>query len=168
MTENDLPVAPGNAMGSQELQQFINEQGVDALILPMEGHTTTVSEAAQALKVTTEQIIKSLVFRVNTEPLLVINNGLARVDRRKLAASLGVGRKRVKFASPEQALTLTGFVVGSMPPFGHKQKLRTVIDPAVLELETIYGGGGDIDAMMRLTPTELMRVTGADIMDLSE
>jgi len=155
-------------MGSKELQLFIDTHGIEAVILPMAGHTSTVSEAALALAVETDQIIKSLVFRIQDEPLLVINNGLARVDRRKLAAGMGVGRKRVKFASPDLALAVTGFVVGSMPPFGHQQKLRTLIDPAVLNLDSIFGGGGDIDAMMRLTPAELMRVTGAEVMELSE
>jgi len=168
MSEINSVVDPDASMGSEQLQIFIDAHRIEAVILPMGGHTSTVSEAALALAVETDQIIKSLVFRTQTEPLLVINNGLARVDRRKLAAGLGVGRKRVKFASPEQALALTGFVVGSMPPFGHRQKLRTLIDPAVLDLDLIFGGGGDIDAMMRLTPAELVRVTGAEVMELSE
>ena len=168
MSEINSIVDPDASMGSEQLQIFIDAHRIEAVILPMGGHTSTVSEAALALAVETDQIIKSLVFRTQTEPLLVINNGLARVDRRKLAAGLGVGRKRVKFASPEQALALTGFVVGSMPPFGHRQKLRTLIDPAVLDLDLIFGGGGDIDAMMRLTPAELVRVTGAEVMALSE
>ena len=168
MSEINSVVDPDASMGSEQLQIFIDAHRIEAVILPMGGHTSTVSEAALALAVETDQIIKSLVFRTQTEPLLVINNGLARVDRRKLAAGLGVGRKRVKFASPEQALALTGFVVGSMPPFGHRQKLRTLIDPAVLDLDLIFGGGGDLDAMMRLTPAELVRVTGAEVMALSE
>ncbi len=168
MSPNNLVEGPSTPMGSKELQLFIDTHRIEAVILPMAGHTTTVSEAALALAVETNQIIKSLVFRVQDEPLLVINNGLARVDRRKLAARLGVGRKRVKFATPDQALAVTGFVVGSMPPFGHRQKLRTLVDPAVLALDLIFGGGGDIAAMMRLTPTELLRVTEADVMELSE
>jgi prolyl-tRNA editing enzyme YbaK/EbsC (Cys-tRNA(Pro) deacylase) len=154
--------------GSADLQIFINAHGIDARILPMSGHTSTVAEAAQALGVATDQIIKSLVFHVQGEPLLVINNGLARVDRRKLAVGLGVGRKQVKFASPEQALAITGYVVGSMPPFGHRSRLRTLVDQTVTGLGQVFGGGGDIDAMMRLTSSELLRVTGADVMDLSE
>jgi len=114
------------------------------------------------------QIIKSLIFHIDGNPLLVINNGLARVDRRKLAAYLGVGRKKVKFASPDKAFALTGFVVGSMPPFGHKQKLRTLVDTAVAQLDIIYGGGGDIDAMMRLTSGELLSVSQAEVTTFSE
>lgn len=153
---------------SGDLQRFIESGGIQATILPMAGHTPTVSDAARELGVATDQIIKSLVFMKDGEPLLVVNNGLARVDRRKLASLLGVGRKKVKFATADEALAVTGFVVGSMPPFGHRQRLRTIVDPAVAALDTLYGGGGDIDAMMRLTSRELVRVTGAEVHPLSE
>jgi len=155
-------------MNSTDLQKFIVNENITAEILTMDGHTPTVEDAARELAVEPEQIIKSLVFRIREEPLLVINNGLARVDRRKLAKYLEVGRKWARFATPEQALELTGFVVGSMPPFGHLIRMRTLVDRAVLEQEAIFGGGGDINAMMRLTPEELLRVTGAEIASLSE
>lgn len=153
---------------SADLQQFIAAQGIEAVILKMNGHTPTVTDAARELAVSADQIIKSLVFRVDDSPVLVINNGPARVDRKKLAGILGVSRKRVKFADARQALDITGYVVGSMPPFGHRQELRTLVDKAVLRMEVIFGGGGDVDAMMRLTPTELLRVTAATVADISE
>ena len=155
-------------MTSADLLKFIATHHIDATILHLDAHTSTVSDAARELGVDTGQIIKSLVFMIDNKPLLVINNGTARVDRKKLATVLGVGRKRVKFASAEQALAITGFVVGSMPPFGHRQMLRTLVAPAITRLDLIYGGGGDIDAMMRLTPSDLMRVTGAEMTDVSE
>jgi len=156
------------SLTSADLQQFLDAHRIDATILPMEGHTPTVIDAARQLGVDSEQIIKSLVFHIEGQPLLVINNGTARVDRRKLAAFLGVGRKRVKFADAEQALNITGYVVGSMPPFGHRRRLRTLVDRAVTGLAQIFGGGGDIDAMMRLTPDELLRVTAGEVVDVSE
>ena len=158
----------GDSMDSTDLQRFIDDHHIQATIMPLRVHTLTVGDAARALAVETSQIIKSLVFHIDDNPLLVINNGLARVDRRKLAAHLGVGRKKVKFASPDTAFALTGFVVGSMPPFGHKQKLRTLVDTAVTQLDVIYGGGGDVDAMMRLTPAELLAVTHAGVVSFSE
>ena len=156
------------AMTSADLRKFIAAQHIDATILHLGAHTSTVSDAARELGVDTDQIIKSLIFMIEDRPLLVINNGTARVDRKKLATLLGVGRKRVKFASAEQALAITGFVVGSMPPFGHRQVLRTLVTPAIPRLDLIFGGGGDVDAMMRLTPADLVRVTGAEITDVSE
>jgi len=156
------------SMNKHDLQQFVGENRIAAQIIALSAHTATVAEAAEALGVAAEQIIKSLVFRIDEAPLLVINNGLARVDRKKLAAVMGVGRKRVKFASPEQALSITGYGVGAMPPFGHRTRLRTIVDAAVMELDEIYGGGGSIDAMMRLTPDELIRITEAEVVEISE
>jgi Cys-tRNA(Pro) deacylase len=155
-------------MDSENLQQFIDRYNIAADIISLEEHTLTVGDAARALHVETDQIIKSLVFQIHGDPLLVINNGLARVDRKKLAAYLGVGRKKVKFADPDQVLEITGFIVGSMPPFGHKNRLRTLIDPAVTLMETVYGGGGDINAMMKIAIDVLLEATQAEVTELSE
>jgi prolyl-tRNA editing enzyme YbaK/EbsC (Cys-tRNA(Pro) deacylase) len=153
---------------SSDLQRFLNAEGIAARIIPLRVHTTTVPEAASALEVTAEQIIKSLVFLAGGNPLLVINNGTSRIDPRKVAAFLGLSRSRVRFARPEQALAITGFVVGSMPPFGHRTTLRTLVDAAVFRQETVYGGGGSIDAMMELTSAELVRATRGEAAELSE
>ncbi|MGD8367931.1 MAG: YbaK/EbsC family protein [Desulfobacterales bacterium] len=155
-------------MDRNDLQDFIDRNGIAATILPLSVHTATVAAAAEALGVSEDQIIKSLVFQVQGEPLLVVNCGPARVDRKKLAAALGVGRKTVKFASPDLALAATGYPVGAMPPFGHQKPLRTLVDQSVKQLEVVYGGGGSVDAMMRLSPDELFRITGAEAFDLSE
>ena len=167
MTDSNVLVKGFN-MNSSDLQSYIERNRIQATIILLKEHTLTVEDAARALNVETRQIIKSLVFQVNGEPFLVINNGQARVDRKKLAAHIGVGRKKVKFADPDQVLEMTGFVVGSMPPFGHKNRLRTVVDPAVARQETVYGGGGDINAMMQIAPNALLEATRAEIVELSE
>lgn len=148
---------------SADLQRFIDGRQIDAVILPMQQKTPTVEDAASALGVSTEQIIKSLIFMNKDDPLLVITNGLAHVDRRELAAYLNVGRNRIKLSSPETALTISGFKVGSMPPFGHRRKLRTLVYPSVTDFDEIFGGGGDIDALVKLSPKELLRVTDAEV-----
>ncbi len=160
--QKTIPMTP------EDLQNFITTHGIQAAILPMAEHTPTVMDAARVLGAETDQIIKSLIFLANGNPVLVINNGLARVDRRKLADCLETHHKKVRLASPEQALAFSGYMVGSMPPFGHKQTLPTFVDTGVCRMDMIYGGGGGIDAMMRLTTRELLRVTRATVVDVSE
>jgi prolyl-tRNA editing enzyme YbaK/EbsC (Cys-tRNA(Pro) deacylase) len=46
--------------------------------------------------------------------------------------------------------------------------LRTLVTPDITRLGLIFGGGGDVDAMMRLKPADLVRLTGAEITDVSE
>lgn len=158
---------------SQDLQRFISENQIAAEILPMSEDTPTVPDAARALGVREEQIIKSLVFLVVKEPtsdgqpVLVIANGVGKVDDRLVARHFDVGRKKAKMARPEQALEITGYVVGAMPPFGHMIRLPTLVDPGVVAQEEIFGGGGEINAMLRLTPEELLRVTGAEVVPVS-
>lgn len=155
------------ALNAADLQSFIDTNGLKATILPLTERTATVDEAARALGVATDQIIKSLVFVLNGAPLLVINNGLARVDRKKLGAVLGVGRRKVKFANPELALAATGFAVGSMPPFGHREGLRTLVDEGVVSQAEVYGGGGAGNTMMRVATAELLKATGAEVVDIA-
>jgi len=154
-------------LSSKHLQQFIDRENIRAEILFMDQHTPSVPEAAAALDVEPFQIIKSLLFRVKEEPILVISCGLTLIDRRKIAKHVQVGRSRIKLVSPEQALIYSGYVVGSMPPFGHLLKLRTLIDPAVRHVDEVFGGGGDLNTMMRLSTLELVRVTSAEIVDVS-
>ena len=154
---------------STDLQTYLTQHHIEGTILHLREDTPTVPDAARVLGVTEAQIIKSLVFLVNrTDPILVIANGTQKVDRRKLATHLGVGQKRVKFASAEQALDITGYIVGSMPPFGHKTSLISYIDPGATTLSTLYGGGGDIHAMLKLTAAELLRATQASVVPVLE
>jgi Cys-tRNA(Pro) deacylase len=147
---------------SQDLKHFIDQHHIAAEILPMAEDTPTVPDAARALGVREDQVIKSLVFRVDGRPVLVIANGTGRVDDRLIARHFEVGRKRVKMARPDEALAITGYVVGAMPPFGHKLRLPAIVDPGVVAQDVIFGGGGEVNAMLRLTSQELLRVTGAE------
>jgi Cys-tRNA(Pro) deacylase len=144
---------------SNDLQTFIDQHQISAEILHLTEDTPTVPDAARVLGVEVEQIIKTLVFLISGEPILVIANGIGKIDSRKLAVHFGVGRKQVKLASADQALELTGYVVGSMPPFGHATNLPIYIDPGVMAQPQIYGGGGDIHAMVKLTSDHLLTVT---------
>jgi prolyl-tRNA editing enzyme YbaK/EbsC (Cys-tRNA(Pro) deacylase) len=168
MTESLGHMNTPATLTSMQLNEFITDNCIEAEILRMGGCTTTVEDAARELGVETDRIIKSLVFMAGDEPVLVINNGLARVDRKKLGGILGLGRKPVKFAAAAQALKITGFAVGAMPPFGHRRKLRTLVDAGLADMDTVYGGGGDLNAMLRLTSAELLRVTGAEVVPISE
>jgi len=144
----------------------MNRQGIPGEILILEIPTPTVEIAAQAVGVQPRQIIKSVLFDVLDEGVLTISCGNRLVERRAIADLYGVGRKRVRLASPEVVLALTGYAVGSVPPFGHRQRLRTLLDPGVLEFSEIYAGGGSHNALVRLHPRDILRITQAEILDL--
>lgn len=160
-----------------DLQQFIDAHAIQAELLPDIGHTPTVPAAAQALGVTPDQIIKTLLFLVEhpemgATPVVVISHGERRVDKGSLAARFGVGKKRVTLAPAAVVLATLGYPAGGVPPFGHATPLPVIVDASVQALDArcggvIFGGGGDDRTMMRLTVAELLRVTGAEVLAVS-
>ena len=156
-----------------DLARFIQDNDVDGEIVFLQDETPTVEAAAEAVGVAPRQILKSLLFVIkdsddDLRPLLVITNGLSRVSYKKLAEYEGVSRRQVRIARPKQVETMTGYAVGTVPPFGHSRRLPTVIDEGVLDQSEVYAGGGAINALLRLEAAELQRVVQADVVPLSE
>jgi prolyl-tRNA editing enzyme YbaK/EbsC (Cys-tRNA(Pro) deacylase) len=155
-------------LNTQHLRQFIADHHINAEIVQLSVDTPTVAAAAAAVGVHPQQIIKSVLFLADKQPVLVVANGLTRIDRKRLADNLQVARRRVKIASGAEVLAVTGFPAGAVPPFGHKEFIRTVLETAVLTQSTVYGGGGEIRALMRLPVVELRRIVGDEVANLAE
>lgn len=153
-------------MDSTDLQRYVEEMAVKAVIVHLPTETPTVEDAAMALGCRPVQIGKSILFLVNEQPYLVVANGVNRVGYKALADHLGTSRRRLKLAKPQEVLDITGYPVGTVPPFGHKKRLPTIVESRVLEQEEIYVGGGAINALMRLTPQELLNASKAEVVSL--
>lgn len=151
----------------RDLARWIADHGVAAEVVCLPVETSTVEAAAEAVGAPAAAILKSLVFLADGQPYLVIANGPAKVERGRLSAHWGLSKKRVKLAPAEKVLRLTGYRVGSVPPFGHHTPLPTLLDPAVLTQPVVYAGGGGIRALVRLTPQELVRVVGPEIVGVT-
>lgn len=141
-----------------DLARYLAEHGIEAELVAPQAETPSVGAAAAALGCEPEQIIKSLVFLVDGQPVLVIANGEAPVDYRRLAQHFGVSRKRVRMASPEEVLELTGYAAGGVPPIGLPHPIPVVMDEGVLGQRIVYGGGGDDRTLLRISVQELVRV----------
>jgi uncharacterized protein (TIGR02118 family) len=166
VTEEDAgevhPLAPKN------VQAYLDNFEIPAEIVYPGAPTPTVPAAAAALGVAANQIVKSVVFLVEERPFLVYGCGTRRVDSRKLAARLNVNRKHVKLANADQVLDLTGYAIGTVPPLGLKTPMPAFMDPAILDHEVIYAGGGGINALLKIASAELLRATNAEVAPMLE
>jgi prolyl-tRNA editing enzyme YbaK/EbsC (Cys-tRNA(Pro) deacylase) len=152
----------------RDLQRFMQDHSVPGEILRLEVPTPTVESAARAVNARPEQIIKSILFLVDDLPVLAIACGLSNIGRRAIADLYGVGKKRVKLATADRVLEISGYEVGAMPPFGHRFPLATLMDRKVLDVPEAYAGGGAENTLVHLDPHDILRVTGAKVMDLLE
>lgn len=149
-----------------DLRAFLERRGIRGEIIFLEQETLTVESAARALGVVPEQIVKSVLFTIGEQRVVAMACGTQLIDRRAVATHFGVGRKRVRLASPEVVLQATGYPVGSVPPFGYPQPLPALLDPGVLAYDVVYAGGGAHNAMLRLSPQDILRVTNAVVLRL--
>ena len=153
---------------AQDLQRYIDEQGIDAELLLLEEDTPTVEAAAQVVGCQPEQIGKSVMFLINGEPNMVVASGLTRICYKKLAAHFEVSRRRIKLAKADEVLEIGGFPVGTVPPFGHKTALPTLIEANTLKQDELFVGGGAINALVRITSEELQKTLQTQVIDLAK
>ena len=119
--------------------------------------TKTAVDAANAIGCEVGQIVKSLVFMADEEPVLALTSGANRVDEGKLAAAAGAGSARR--ATPEEARAATGFAVGGTPPFGSPEPVRTFVDEALLAFAEVWAAAGTPDSVFPLSPDDLVRLS---------
>lgn len=88
-----------------------------------------------------EQIVRSILFQIRPEEfVMVLVAGREQVDWKKLRKL--VGKSRVRMATEDEVLEVTGYRVGTVSPFGLKNQVRVLIDESVLNEEEISLGSG--------------------------
>jgi prolyl-tRNA editing enzyme YbaK/EbsC (Cys-tRNA(Pro) deacylase) len=147
---------PASAPSALKVQAVL---GPAYQVVEFEESTRTAAEAAAAIGCDAAQIAKSLIFRAATSgrAVLAIASGANRVDEKKLGQLIGekVGRADADFVREK-----TGFAIGGVPPVGHAGPLPTLIDEGLFAFETIWAAAGTPNAVFRLTPADLLRLTG--------
>lgn len=132
-----------------------------------ENSTATSQLAADEIGCELGQIAKSICFMVEDQPVVVIASGDQRVDDRKLATLFNVGRKQVKFATPEQCIEHIGYAPGGVPPVGHRTKPRAVfLDASLKRFQQVYPAGGSSNAIFGVTLDQLAQISGGSFADL--
>lgn len=134
--------------------------GVEAAVTEFAQSTRTAEEAAMAVGATVGQIVKSLVFMASGAPILVLVSGAHRADPARLEALAGGAISR---ADADAVRAATGFSIGGVPPIGHATPLRTFLDAGLLQYDIVWAAAGTPNAVFPITPTDLQRVSGAQV-----
>jgi Cys-tRNA(Pro) deacylase len=151
---------------AQKVADAARQLGLDITIKEFEAGTRTAQDAAGAIGCTVGQIVKSLLFVVDGRPIMALVSGDNRLDEKKLAALRSVGRKKVKRANAETAREATGFAIGGVPPFGHKNPLPTYIDEDFQRFDIVWAAAGTPNAVFSITLDDLIQATQGVVANL--
>lgn len=150
----------------RRFEEASREAGLQVQVRRFPEGTKTAADAARAIGCEAAQIVKSLVFVADGEPVIALTSGANRADVERLAAVLGV--REVRRATADEAREATGFAIGGTPPLGHPRALRIVMDEDLLAYDEVWAAAGTPDAVFPTTPEELRGVTGAEPASFAE
>lgn len=127
--------------------------------------TKTAADAAAAIGVDVGQIVKSLIFAVDGDVIvLAYVSGRNRLDERKLAAAAG-GTTCTR-VDADTVRAATGFPIGGVPPFGHATVLPVFVDPDLLQFDVVWAAAGTWNDVFAIAPDDLVRASDGTVTDL--
>ena len=128
--------------------------GIADRIREFDVSSATVELAAVAVGVEGARIAKSLSFKVNEEPIIIVAAGDAKVDNAKYKAQF---HTKAKMLTHEEAHTLIGHNVGGVCPFALPENVKVYLDVSLKRFETVFPAAGSDSSAIELTCEELER-----------
>jgi len=146
------------------VMEAARERGLEITTKRFPEGTKTAADAAAAIGVTVGQIVKSLVFGVDSEIVMALVSGSNQLDEKKLAAAAG-GAKCSR-VDADAVRAATGYPIGGVPPFGHSTQLRVFVDPDLLQYDEVWAAAGTWNDNFGAAPADIVRVAGGVVTDL--
>jgi prolyl-tRNA editing enzyme YbaK/EbsC (Cys-tRNA(Pro) deacylase) len=151
---------------AKRFQDFILAKGFAFEVRELPGSTRTAQEAADSIGCALAQIAKSLVFREKETdiPVLVITSGSNRVSLAKIEKATGLQLGNADAAYVKERV---GYAIGGVPPAGHIERLRTLLDIDLKRYTSIWAAAGTPFAVFQLKPLDLESLTNGMWIDLA-
>ena len=139
-------------MSVEAVIEYFSEYNMDHRVMVLENSTATVEEAAQAHGVDPDQIGKTLSFKFDEEPILIVVAGKAKIDNKKYKKYFS---KKAKMLNKDEVLEHTGHALGGVCPFGLKKTIDVYLDVSLKKHSEVIPAAGDRYSSIRLTIEEL-------------
>ena len=126
----------------------------------------TAKDAANALNCEEGAIVKSLVFKTETEFLICLVSGDKRCSLNKLKKV--ISKKDVSMASADDVKAQTGFTIGGVSPVGHINNLTIIIDKTLERFQSVFAAAGHPNSIFEINFLKLKDLTKGITEDITE
>lgn len=152
---------------AQRVQDILNEHHCEFTVVELAQTTRTAQEAAAAIGCTVAQIAKTLIFKGKTtgRPYCVIASGVNRVDEKKVEALV---HEPIEKPDADFVVRVTGFAIGGVSPVGLDFEVKPFIDEDLQQFEEIWAAAGTPFAVFRLTPANLVTISGGTVVTVKK
>ena len=139
-------------MSIEKVRDYFKKYNMEERIQKFEESSATVELAAKALKCEPKRIAKTLSFKINDKPILIVVAGDAKIDNSKYKAQFN---KKAKMLTYEEVLELIGHPVGGACPFAINDGVIVYLDESLKRFETVYPACGSANSAIELSIEEL-------------
>ncbi len=139
-------------MAIEKVKAYFAQFQMEDKIIEKEESTATVELAAQALGVEPDRIAKTLSFKVNEEPIVIVMSGCSRIDNAKYKAYFHSKAKMLAFDEVEP---LIGHAVGGVCPFGINEGVKVYLDNSLKKHQTVFPACGSDNSAIELNMEEM-------------
>ncbi|MCD6371386.1 MAG: YbaK/EbsC family protein [Candidatus Aenigmarchaeota archaeon] len=140
-------------LGIEDLRKFMDENKIDGEILTFDKPAMKAEDAERiAGKL---PVVKTILLITDKGPVLCILEGRKKIDFEKVKNIMKC--KTVRLAKAKEVKEITGYDIGALPPFGHKQKIKTIVDKEIEEFGEVLCGGGSHYSLLRVDSKTLIK-----------
>ena len=139
-------------MAIEKVRAYLRERGMEERIREFDVSSATVELAALAVGVEGARIAKTLSFKIDDQPILIVAAGDAKVDNSKYKAKF---HTKAKMLTHEEAHTLIGHDVGGVCPFALPENVKTYLDVSLKRFSTVFPAAGSDNSAVEMTCDEL-------------
>ena len=144
-------------MSLSRAKEWLEEKGFGDRVIVPDHSSATVAEAAAALGCEPGMIAKTLSFLQGVQPVLILVEGMARIDNKKYRECFGC---KAKMIPADEVEPLIGHDIGGVCPFGINPGVEVYLDESLKAHETVYPAAGSDHSAVRLAIHELEQCSG--------
>lgn len=144
-------------MAIERVRKYFEKYGMENRILEFDVSSATVELAAEAVHCEPCRIAKTLSFKVDEVPVLIVAAGDAKIDNPKYKAYFKTKAKMLTF---EEVENLVGHAVGGVCPFAVNEGVKVYLDESLKRFTTVFPACGSANSAIELTMEELEQYSG--------
>lgn len=146
--------------------EYLESKNIEFKTIHLDEVPKTAQDVERIYSCSLRQVLKTLIFIGEIEPVIVVLPGDKRVDMNKLKKA--TKQTNLRMAKPDEIEEITGYKIGGVSPFGIEKNITKIIDESVFKTKTVNIGSGKAELGIELNSEELRKAWNGIVADVKE
>ena len=150
----------------RRVQKILQDFDKNQKIIVLNTSAKTALEAAASLGCEIGAIVKSLLFKTESNFTLCLVAGDKKASLNKIKKTLSI--KDSSMASANDVKNITGYTIGGVSPIGHLNKVNILIDKSLERFDSLFAAAGHPNCVFKISFKDLQKITNGSTYEITE